>query len=808
MSFESFYGGRMGASFVIVKQFDGINIPQVEGSRVYKAKYLAITNDEQYYVYDTDHFIIRNEDNYKDYLWKLTSLDGSTVDTKPDKEGTGVVSQQVLDIVLAEGMVQCFEQGGDTTNEVNYGEYVIIDTPDKNNPNNGKVYRRGMNFDYNATTNPLAGAEYIGQIVGPQGETPELDFDHYEDIINAGGAYHLGEYDEVNEDLVPGSYIDESGVRQFNDKIKYVYTTIKDEFGNIKGCVVGFKLPTLVQDFEAQSMKPYEQRVINPETGEYYNYDLISEDLTEYIDNKWKHPFYQKWQIKIPHGYHGINSTNIEIVHTKTMPEGYKEDFAGTAVYNDIECTIPHVEAGSPLILTDSVDVLKELEDIIYLSTDEPIYNADNDVLSCSIDYNGQTLYVKKEDCYMDVVRYRETNFDNLEDGEITYHYIGGYNEIQRITLSDDGTLTVFYSMKENPQELEELLRWIDTQSSSGIVIDGDGSIHVYYNTVHDPVGTDIDPYERIDVKGRAHDHQDYSNVLTWITDISLNQQGDFVILYNNDKIEPNGRYYESLEWIDYVTVDTDGTMTFYYNNNHNNPAYQFTNLIKIIDKVEVQTENPAGAGEGTGDQKLRITYNTGIIEVVQSNPLNYIIETVICRPSLTYPNAPYSHLLVYYADPALRQTLQTKWVTYPSEKYPGTIWTEWVDLGDVRGAPGGLHILEDVDSLTDLQDISGDWIPPEQLTDSSGIIINPEGAGWAVTYTPTGSATSYIYCYDYNSKIWYPIGSIDPTSADPRSIIIKSTPVGDTYEPDPTDVAMLKEYGFWLAQEVGYYAN
>ena len=60
MSLESFYGGRMGASFVIVERFDGINIPQEEGSKVYAARYLAVTNDEAFYIYETDHFIQRN----------------------------------------------------------------------------------------------------------------------------------------------------------------------------------------------------------------------------------------------------------------------------------------------------------------------------------------------------------------------------------------------------------------------------------------------------------------------------------------------------------------------------------------------------------------------------------------------------------------------------------------------------------------------------------------------------------------------------------------------------------------------------
>jgi hypothetical protein len=168
---------------------------------------------------------------------------------------------------------------------------------------------------------------------------------------------------------------------------------------------------------------------------------------------------------------------------------------------------------------------------------------------------------------------------------------------------------------------------------------------------------------------------------------------------------------------------------------------------------------------------------------------------------------SPYSHLLVYYADPALRQTLASKWVTYPSEKYPGTVWTEWVDLGDVRGAAGGIHIIEDVDDLDDLKD-AGTWIPPEQLTDSGGTILDPDAAGWAVTYTPSGSSASTVYCYDYNAKVWYPIGAIDPGLVEPRRVIIKSAPVGDTQMPDPVDVSLLNDYGFWLASEIMYYAN
>lgn len=805
MGFESFYGGRMGASFIIVKHFDGIDIPA--GSQ-YRKKVCAIYNyngvDLYYYPW-----IERNKNNYSLYTWKILPLDGSTVDVWDS--ASSVVSQQVTDIVEAEGMRQCFEQGGDTTDIVNYGEYVIIDTiaglGEFSNPDNGKVYRRGMNFDYSSTTNPLAGAEYIGQIVGPQGETPEVVIDHYNDIVEEhGSSAHARIYDVVpDEDIVPGSW-EESGSRHFKDDIDYVFATLKDEFGNITGCTIGFKITTLVDDFEAQSMSPYEQRAVDPETGKYYNYGLISEDPNQYIDGKWLHPFYQKWQIKVPHGYHGINSTNLEIIPTYTMPKGFKSNnFEGAPVYIDAECNEPLIEEGSIVVLENATEILRDAD-----------YDADPAIISAKVNYNGTICYVKKEDCYMDIMRYRETNFDNLETGEVTYYEIGDYNTIQRITLSDDGTLTVFYSAGRNPRELEEILRWIDTKNSDGITIDEDGTVHVYYNTVHDPLGPS-DPYEKLDDQGRAHDHQDYMNVLDWITEVTLTQEGKFTVLFNNDTIQ-DGRYETTLQWIDWIDVSEDGIISFYYNTDHNYPAYQAFDRIKYISNLTIQTKNSPTAYEGTGDQKVHVEYNTGESEII-GEALNYIIETKISIPNSDFPTVPYCHLLVYYADPALRLALKNVygWVTYPSDKViDGTdpvtgdpiyhVWTEWIDLGPCRGVPGGIHILKDVDDLADLKDSSGNPIPPEQLPDSSGTIINPDAAGWAVTYTPVVGNPSEIMFYDYEVEEWYSIGSIDSSAVDPKYVIDKSDHDANN-QPVPGTATQLKANGFWFATEQMKYA-
>ena len=73
-------------------------------------------------------------------------------------------------------MVAAFSQGGDYKT-VNYDEYVLIDTENKNNPDNGKIYRRG--YEYN---NSMGGAIYEGQIVGPAGMAPHTEMHTIDEV--------------------------------------------------------------------------------------------------------------------------------------------------------------------------------------------------------------------------------------------------------------------------------------------------------------------------------------------------------------------------------------------------------------------------------------------------------------------------------------------------------------------------------------------------------------------------------------------------------------------------------------------------
>ena len=1007
MAYTSFYGGRMGASFVIVKQFDGINIPN-ETTIVYKKKIYAVHVDP--YSSDNDKvpivrqpstnkyiFIEQTADNYKDYEWEVFELKGGTIrcwienQDPVDPDGPNYYTNHALDKKPAEGMVQFFEQGGSTTSGdggVNYGEYVIIDTivglGEKNNPDNGKVFRRGMNYQV-SEDNPLAGAEYIGQIVGPQGDTPEIDLMHYNEIHNLGEPYIEKEYSEATEDLVPGFRIDEqTGDRIFEDNIKWIYKTIRDPLGNVQGCSLGFIIPTLVEDFVGTSISPYEHRVIKdpPDPNNPYIYtDLIEEDPNEYGDHykqlneeatyssttqyyayddqedqynnittevnennfeqkvedglyiylgkDWKHPFYQKWQVHIPQGYHGTDSTNLELVHTKTMPKDFKENYNGALVWNDPECeNDPYIKEGVQVQLENSESILKDAYDTVYIK-DEYNIIYDPTTVSCKVMVDNQIRYVKKEDCYMDELRYKETDWSDEACGRLKFIKIGDYNNIQRVDLAEDGTLIAYYSAITDPQQLEEAIRWIDYTMSAAIPKNmdwyedtGTQEIHNYKKSMDERIDKDhpktfytviptiTEPETPIDLN-YCYEYDDINRCYKKTSDnvvdnkiyyklegvpvsnpdeikgITLDKEGTVTVYYNtiHDGEHDKTEFKNALNWITNAYIDSKtGKFKILYNNN-NVPPYETT--LKYINEVAIQTnkitEDPQTGeiideGEGSGDQMMYITYTTDPEpKRIKGKPLNYIIESAIVTdpnlirtveevvidpetgepvidPETGEPEINiikinvYGHLLIRFSDPAYRLKFKDLWVTYYSTKEEKD-FTDWIDMGNIHGANGGLQFVTEVFSYDELKDSQGKWIPPELLTDKvTGDIINPNAVGWSVAYTYkeyqqlTSSdefdedkdyyvkdnndnyikdesvtaenfaekvanglyivikSTTEVLYFDYQVDIngdylgWKTLGTIDSSAINPAKVIVLTKTDGD-----PGDV---NEEGFWLIYE------
>lgn len=97
-------------------------------------------------------------------------------------------------------MVEKFSMGP-SYNEVHFDEYVLINTINKNSPENGQVFRRGYDFDsdrtinsyklgrdekgntYLKTTISAGGAVYVGTIVGPAGRAPIFNLNLYDNVV-------------------------------------------------------------------------------------------------------------------------------------------------------------------------------------------------------------------------------------------------------------------------------------------------------------------------------------------------------------------------------------------------------------------------------------------------------------------------------------------------------------------------------------------------------------------------------------------------------------------------------------------------
>lgn len=387
--FSSFYGGRAGASFCIKYLFDGVDIPQSEGNYTYREKVCAINiiNNVKYFIWP---LVEKDGNNYKNYTWDFWVLDGQVKNVIEN----GVIGTKTADRVLAEGMIQCFSKGGETTGLVNYGEYVIIDTiknlQNVDSPDNGKVFRRGMEFDINK--DPMAGAEYIGQIVGPKGDAIPVELGSLAEIVRDGG--EAKDYTTM-DGLVPGK--DDQG--NYHDNIRYVSFNYRNLEGELTSAAFGFEFPYMVQELNGIKRSPYYTVDDDIPAGSAVG-DLLPADFNfvERIDDK-SHPFFEEWQLNIPKGIKGDSLRDIEIYPTRPRK--------GSTLYLDNTLLNMYGTANG--------------EEPINLE----IYDSSSDAVPVIKD--NITVYMDKKDGDRKQIRYKKYNYENKEAGDYEYEYTDSY---------------------------------------------------------------------------------------------------------------------------------------------------------------------------------------------------------------------------------------------------------------------------------------------------------------------------------------------------------------------------------------------
>lgn len=414
MALESFYGGKQGVSPVIKARFKYVNIedPAYQG-RLNTETHL--TKEEQIWLNDALNASYNEGDSI---TWTAEYLKPFTMD-------------------------ECLKDINYT--DVWYGELCIIDTDNKMNPNNGKLYRRTLKQSDNkfVNTEDTRYAEYIGQIVGPSGGIPQFDFGSLDverkkavgelptynselgPLDNSNWDYSYKDADSKNiTSAIPHSYeniaISESGVpgvntetaniqmvpgksgNNYNDTIRYTWCNVRRKLdGNNEDAWIylGFEIPYTFYDV----------------SGKEENYTYNGKVFIDNSNNN--HPFYKNYTFHIPRGTRGIGPERVYTINPKeTSPQ----------------------PTPNPLYAFDAIQ-----------------YDQSTDTYSIN---TSKTKTVTATESYW-VAMWSLYN-PKTTNVETVYQYLGSYKDIRGVALANDGTLTFTYS-DNTKTTFSKKIKWI-----------------------------------------------------------------------------------------------------------------------------------------------------------------------------------------------------------------------------------------------------------------------------------------------------------------------------------------------------------
>lgn len=408
-----------------------------------------------------------------------------------------VIVKNYLDIP---SMTEDFKNGN-SFKDVAFDEYVIINNPRKNHPDNGKVFRRG--YDYNSNRKIEAyllknkdendnistysevteqhykhllegdffdkesdvieahGAEYIGCIIGPAGKAPLLTIGAYDAIREmaestfeerrSNGLYSP---DNVNPGLIPGK----EG-NNYNDSIEWCCVSIRnDQYGDDTQAYIGFKFPYLVTQMQTLQVEPYDT-----------NGDIA--DMSNiYRDDDGTHPYYNKWHLDIPKGVKGDTIRNLKVTTFNTYQQASNSN-QKTALYKLTYNNGVYVEEELLGGNTVNYNFFKERYGFIDEQIQENGQNNLNKLL---------TLLGNKQ-----ILVYEIHNYDNKQAGQKKYYFLGDFDQIKDISY-EDGKITFSFTNSDNktfPFKHVERIQFDPGVDDHGELSSNAGMYKVIYNT-------------------------------------------------------------------------------------------------------------------------------------------------------------------------------------------------------------------------------------------------------------------------------------------------------------------------------------
>ena len=684
-----------------------------------------------------------------------------------------------------------------------------------------------FNIDwYNFVTNPGGGAVYVGQIVGPQGESTELemtdwetferDFLHNESVVGNKG--------DIQVFARPGF---EEGIR-YNDEIQYGWATVKDAQGNVDYAVISIDIPYTVFKYRADSVSAYgpvvheveELPEDRPEVVTDYYYVIDEDAYYIWDDSRTVDPtvievtelptedidvnayYFLNTSVLSEVGYYQYDEENeqwneVDVPNYVVRPAFVRTDIwavtkdengwhyfdilreradsQGHLYYKDYEIKIPkgiHGKDVENLLIDDNYEVTYDEINYDVLDPSKPIAEQEQGVVT---NYHIATLKVIKNTEMVQNDGSQEVSFI-----KVTYYT---YDEIQPYIITveelptEDIEVEAYYFLDVEDEEERGYYRYNELTSN--------------WNKVEEPQSEKVYHTENLPIKrvknfqltntGKVLVHylngtntttQELEGALKSIYNIDLNQYGQIVITFN--------------------TVNQQGdreTKTIEYQ-------------LKIIDEFGITNDKKLD-----GTKQFYFKYDRP--DPGESEPQPQIFTEVL--NDIVDIKLYGDNIIVLYSDPAKRRALPadkryslpytgSDW-TYEDGDETGTRLLYWHNLGPVLV---GQHVFGHFPDYATLvaqypygfeKDQQGQPVPERE-----------KYAGWVAsvveydTSTPPQILSSAIYAYDYiGSRGWYEISQLDVEGLDPRKVMIISEPDDQEGErPDQLD-SILEDNGYWF---------
>lgn len=386
-------------------------------------------------------------------------------------------------------MIAKFKLGSEYT-AVHFDQHVMINTVNKNDPDNGKVYRRGYDFNNN-----MGGAEFVGTIVGPAGHAPMVQLTTVAEVRRkaAEEGYEerrsSGSYSITGANLVPGKTTDNT----FNDAITWECCSIRNENDEDTTAYIGFTFPYTVIDVEASTIQPYINGRYADVSGAYRNDDYM-------------HPFYEKWHLDIPKGVKGDAFKNLKVQVADMTIEPYNGQ---------------------------AEDINNQEQVIVYEYYNYEDYKNGNPKKYYLGDYN--------------VIK----DISIAQDGTITISYNHNGNKtftkimkwITSLSLAADGTLTINYNTGESQSITNNKIKWINSVST----VDGRTLVFTYNDNTTTSIGLTLpndisintgniegEGNQKIKVDWTNGSSQDIGNPINYIMEAAVDDNQHLLVRYSD----------------------------------------------------------------------------------------------------------------------------------------------------------------------------------------------------------------------------------------------------------------------------------